>query len=56
VPAEAAAARARSSRRKEDEGMKRVQFEAEARRQSRRIARDPHEADDQAFLDSISDF
>lgn len=33
-----------------------AQFKAEARRQSRLIARSPHDADDQAFLDSLSDF
>ena len=31
------------------------QFAAEARRQSRLIAESPHEADDQAFVDSISE-
>jgi hypothetical protein len=31
-------------------------FRAEARRQSRLIASSPHEAEDQAFLDSISEF
>lgn len=31
-------------------------FKAEARRQSRLVASSPHEADDQAFLDSISEF
>ena len=31
-------------------------FKAEARRQSRLIALSPHEADDQAFIDSISEF
>lgn len=31
-------------------------FKAEARRQSRLIAQSPHEADDQAFIDSISEF
>ena len=30
-------------------------FRAEARRQSRLIAHSPHEADDQAFLDTISE-
>lgn len=33
-----------------------AQFKAEARRQSRLIARSPSEADDQAFVDSLSDF
>jgi hypothetical protein len=32
------------------------EFKAEARRQSRLIARSPVEADDQAFVDSLSDF
>ena len=32
------------------------QFKAEALRQSRLAARSPHEAEDQAFLDSISEF
>jgi len=31
-------------------------FKVEARRQSRLIAQSPHEADDQAFIDSISEF
>ena len=31
-------------------------FRAEARRQSRLIAQSPHEGEDQAFLDSISEF
>ena len=31
-------------------------FRAEARRQSRRGASSPHAAEDQAFLDSISEF
>ena len=31
------------------------EFAAEARRQSRMIARSPHEADDQAFIDAISE-
>lgn len=31
-------------------------FKAEARRQSRLIAQSPYEADDQAFIDSISEF
>jgi hypothetical protein len=31
-------------------------FKAEARRQSRLIALGPHEAEDQAFLDSLSEF
>lgn len=31
-------------------------FEEEARRQARLIARSPHEADNQAFIDSISIF
>jgi Protein of unknown function (DUF3018) len=31
-------------------------FRAEARRQSRLIASSPHETEDQAFLDSISEF
>ena len=30
-------------------------FAAEARRQSRLIANSPHEADDQAFIDSLRD-
>jgi hypothetical protein len=33
-----------------------AEFKAEARRQSRLIAQSPHEADDQAFIDSLSDF
>jgi hypothetical protein len=33
-----------------------VQFKAEARRQSRLIACSSHEADDQAFVDSLSEF
>jgi hypothetical protein len=33
-----------------------AEFKAEARRQSRLIALSPHEADDQAFIDSISEF
>ncbi len=33
-----------------------AEFKAEARRQSRLIARSPHEADDQAFIDSLSEF
>ncbi len=33
-----------------------AEFKAEARRQSRLIARSPNEADDQAFVDSLSDF
>ncbi len=33
-----------------------VEFKAEARRQSRLIARSPHEANDQAFVDSLSEF
>ena len=33
-----------------------AEFKAEARRQSRLIARSPHEAEDQAFVDSLSDF
>lgn len=33
-----------------------AEFKAEARRQSRLIAGSPHEADDQAFVDSLSDF
>ena len=32
------------------------EFKAEARRQSKLIADSPHEADDQAFVDSISEF
>lgn len=32
-----------------------AEFAAEARRQSRMIAKSPHEADDQAFIDSISE-
>jgi hypothetical protein len=32
-----------------------VEFKTEARRQSRLIALSPHESDDQAFVDSISD-
>jgi hypothetical protein len=32
------------------------EFAAEARRQSLLIANSPQEADDQAFIDSISDF
>ena len=31
-------------------------FRAEARRQARLIAQSPREADDQAFIDSVSDF
>jgi hypothetical protein len=31
-------------------------FKAEARRQSRLIAQSAHEAEDQAFVDSLSDF
>jgi len=31
-------------------------FKAEARRQSRLIAANPHEAEDQAFIDAISEF
>lgn len=31
-------------------------FKAEARRQSRLIAQSPHEAEDQAFVDAISEF
>jgi hypothetical protein len=31
-------------------------FEAEARRQARRVAECPHEAADQGFIDSISEF
>jgi hypothetical protein len=31
-------------------------FRAEAKRQSRLIAQSPYEADDQAFIDSISEF
>ncbi len=33
-----------------------AEFKAEARRQSRLIARSSHEAEDQAFVDSLSDF
>lgn len=33
-----------------------AEFKAEARRQSRLIARSPHDTDDQAFLDSVSSF
>jgi hypothetical protein len=33
-----------------------AEFKAEARRQSRLIALSPHDADDQAFIDSISEF
>ena len=33
-----------------------AEFKAEARRQSRLIARSPYEADDQAFIDSLSEF
>lgn len=33
-----------------------AEFKAEARRQSRLIARSPQEAEDQAFVDSLSDF
>ena len=33
-----------------------VTFKAEARRASLRIAQSPHDADDQAFIDSISEF
>lgn len=33
-----------------------TEFRAEARRQSRLIAGSPNEADDQAFIDSLSDF
>jgi Protein of unknown function (DUF3018) len=33
-----------------------AEFKAEARRQSRLIARNPQEAEDQAFIDSLSDF
>ncbi len=32
------------------------EFKAEAHRQSLLIANSPHEADDQAFIDSISEF
>ena len=32
------------------------EFKAEARRQSRLVALSPHEAEDQAFIDSISEF
>jgi hypothetical protein len=32
-----------------------AEFKAEARRQSGLIARSPHEADDQGFVDSLSD-
>ena len=32
------------------------EFKAEARRQSKLIADSPHEADDQAFIDAISEF
>ena len=32
------------------------EFKAEARRDSRLIANSPYEADDQAFVDSISEF
>ena len=32
------------------------EFKAQARRQSKLIADSPHEADDQAFVDSISEF
>lgn len=32
------------------------EFQSEARRQSRLIALNSHEADDQAFVDSLSDF
>ncbi len=49
-----------------DQGMRPIQiwvpdvtspaFKAEARRQSQLIARNPSEAEDQAFLDSISEF
>ncbi|HEY0414295.1 MAG TPA: antitoxin MazE family protein [Allosphingosinicella sp.] len=31
-------------------------FKAEARRQARLVAQSPHEAEDQAFLDAISEF
>lgn len=33
-----------------------AEFKAEARWQSRLIARSPHEADDQAFVDFLSEF
>lgn len=33
-----------------------AEFKAEARRQSRLIAQSPQDADDQAFIDSLSDF
>lgn len=33
-----------------------AEFKAEARRQSRLVALSPHEAEDQAFIDSISEF
>lgn len=33
-----------------------AEFRAEARRQSRLIASSPNEAEDQAFVDSLSDF
>jgi hypothetical protein len=33
-----------------------AEFKAEARRQSRLIALSPQDADDQAFIDSISEF
>lgn len=33
-----------------------AEFKTEARRQSRLIALSPHEADDQAFVDSLSEF
>lgn len=33
-----------------------AEFKAEARRQSRLIARSPHEGEDQAFIDSLSEF
>ncbi|HEX8241451.1 MAG TPA: antitoxin MazE family protein [Allosphingosinicella sp.] len=32
-----------------------AEFKAEARRQARAIADSPHEADDQAFVDSLSE-
>ena len=32
------------------------EFKAEARRQSKLIADSPHEADDRAFIDAISEF
>jgi hypothetical protein len=32
------------------------EFKAEARRQSREVARSPHEEEDQAFVDAVSDW